>query len=237
MSAEVLSGFVIGLVGSMHCVGMCGPIALALPRGYDSKWHLVMGRLTYNLGRITTYALLGILAGVLGSTLAMAGFQRWLSIGLGVAILIAVLFPVRLLHRFIPQGITVTVVDAARKRMGALFQRRGVASLYLIGVLNGFLPCGFVYVAMAAAAVTGSVINSIIYMALFGLGTTPIMLATALAGNFVGMGIRRWIHRLIPVGAIILAILLILRGMSLGIPYISPDLNPDPTTGEHPCCH
>ncbi|MFH1687125.1 MAG: sulfite exporter TauE/SafE family protein [bacterium] len=237
MSPEILSGFIIGLVGSLHCVGMCGPIAIALPRGYSSTWRLVLGRLTYNLGRVTTYALLGVVAGLLGRTLALAGFQRWLSITLGVAILLGVLLPLHLWRRHLPQGVAIGIVDAVRKRMGNLFQRRGAGSLYFIGVLNGLLPCGFVYVAMAAAAVTGTVVNAVIYMILFGLGTTPIMLATALVGNVIGMGVRRWMHRLIPVGALFLAALLILRGLSLGIPYVSPDLSPGHSTTEHPSCH
>ena len=89
--------------------------------------------------------------------------------------------------------------------------------------------------ALAGAAATGGVVQGALFMSLFGLGTFPIMLATSLFGPLLGQGIRNALNRLLPVGAVALALLLILRGMSLGIPYISPDLSRQGTAQETSC--
>ena len=94
--------------------------------------------------------------------------------------------------------------------------------MFLFGIINGFLPCGFVYVALAGAMTTGDFISGALFMSLFGLGTIPIMLGTSLVGKFVTRGLRSKMNKLIPVFAIVLAIIFILRGLSLGIPYLSP---------------
>ena len=118
-----------------------------------------------------------------------------------------------------------------------LFARKGHTALFTIGLLNGLLPCGFVYIGLAAAAATGTVINAAFYMALFGLGTVPVMLVTCLAGKMISVNIRHRLLKLLPVGAMVLAALLILRGLSLGIPYISPVLKSTYTESADPCCH
>jgi len=234
---ELWGGLAFGFLGSLHCVGMCGPIALALPLGYASRGTLLISRILYNLGRIITYGLLGIVAGLLGKTIAMAGFQQTLSIVLGVGIAIVVLTPARLVQRIAPPGITGRLFGKLKSTWGRLFKSKSTFALLIIGILNGFLPCGFVYMAMAAAAATGSVQMSVGYMLLFGFGTFPIMLITSLSGKILGARIRRSFQRLIPAGALVLAVLLILRGLSLGIPYISPDLDKQKMASGEMKCH
>ena len=236
MSPEIWAGFAIGFLGSVHCIGMCGPIALALPTGFPSKSQLILSRALYNSGRVLTYAALGAVTGMLGKTIAMAGFQRSLSIAAGVTILLMVILPSRFTQRLLPARAVGIVTDRVKRAWGRLFQKKALSSLFAIGILNGFLPCGFLYIGLAGAAATGGVLSGSGYMAMFGLGTVPAILATSLFGGLLTTRVRMFFLRLIPVGGVVLALLLILRGMSLGIPYISPVMDQQ-TSGQHPCCH
>ncbi len=221
---ELWTALVIGLAGSLHCIGMCGPIAIALPGTAERKWYYATGRLTYNLGRIVTYAALGAVCGLVGHTIFVAGYQESLSIFLGVLILLGLLLPSKYGKYITGAKVHEALNLRLRKVWGKLMSRHTIGSMFVIGLLNGFLPCGLVYVALAGSVATGSVLGGAAYMSLFGLGTIPVMFAMSLFGTLVGVGVKRTINRLLPVGVIILASLFILRGLSLGIPYISPNL-------------
>ena len=227
---ELWTAFLLGLAGSAHCAGMCGPLALALPTGGKHGLALAPGRALYNAGRVTTYCLLGVVFGLIGRSLALAGVQRWVSIGLGVAILFGV---------FVARARALTVKFALpvawlKQVLGRLLQRQSLAAQYWFGVLNGLLPCGLVYIACVGSAATGGLFSGVEYMLVFGLGTVPMMLALSLAGQALPFAFRLRLQRLIPVCLALVAVLLILRGLSLGIPYLSPDL-----MGDQPgaCCH
>lgn len=224
---DLCYAFILGLFGSLHCAGMCGPLTIALPTAKPSFGSFVSGRLAYNLGRIVTYCCLGLLFGLAGKALWIAGLQRWLSIGVGTLLLTGLFASRRLILR---QPVTV-IVEQLKRRMSFLMRRRSQLSLGLLGLLNGLLPCGLVYVAAAGALATGGVLKGAGYMFLFGLGTAPMMLAISLSGSLFPISLRLKLRRAIPVSVFILATLLILRGMSLGIPYVSPDL-----ASGHPCC-
>ena len=214
------TAFTLGLVGSLHCAGMCGPLALALPSCGKSPVGFLLGRTAYNLGRILTYCLFGFAFGLLGRTLAVAGFQRWVSIALGIAVLVG-LFASK------TPGLSwhlSGLVGCLKSSMSGLLRRRSYASLALLGLLNGLLPCGLVYVACAGATATGDVPAAVGYMAAFGAGTLPMMLALSLSGKLVPFSLRLKLQKAIPASAFLLALLLILRGMALGVPYLSPNL-------------
>src|ERR1035437_751084 len=228
-SMDLWTAFLLGLVGSLHCAGMCGPLALALPAAGNSTPTYVLGRVAYNAGRIITYCLLGIVFGLMGLTFLLAGLQRWVSIALGVALLLG-LFASRRLARWNP---VTSAVNQLKSRMSVLLRRRSFAALAILGLLNGLLPCGLVYVACAGAAATGGVFAGARYMAAFGAGTVPMMLVISLSGKLVPPSLRLKLVKAIPVCVFLLGTLLILRGMSLGIPYLSPDLS---GTGAS-CCH
>jgi sulfite exporter TauE/SafE len=236
MTPEIWAGFAIGFLGSIHCIGMCGPIALALPTGYPSKAKLLFSRILYNGGRVFTYASLGAISGMLGKTVAMAGFQRSLSIAAGVTILLMVIIPSRFTRRYLPAKTVGKATEHLKHLWGRLFRRKGLSSLLVIGILNGFLPCGFLYIGLAGAAATGGILTGSGYMAMFGLGTVPAIFATSMFGGLLTTRVRVFFLRLLPIGGIVLALLLILRGMSLGIPYVSPIMDQQ-TAGQHPCCH
>ena len=214
------TGFLIGLVGSLHCAGMCGPIALFLPNPGRSPVTRLVGRLIYNGGRLLTYAFLGMLSGMAGQAFFMAGWQRWLSIGLGVFLILGLFLPyaTRLSNRLILS------VGKLRAVMGALLKKRSYSGLGLIGVLNGFLPCGLVWAACAGAAATLDVFHGMLYMVCFGVGTVPMMFAMGLAGAHLQRKIILRLKPLVTCSLVLMAVLLIMRGLSLGIPFISPDL-------------
>lgn len=213
------TGLLFGFLGSAHCAGMCGPIAVALPGSNERGLSLLTGRLLYNTGRTATYMFMGVLAGLLGLGAALAGYQGALSIAAGVVILVMLLFR----SRFLSTG-SFFRSPAIKQLFGRLLSSPGKGSLFSLGLLNGFLPCGLVYLALAGSAAAGSLINSVLYMGLFGLGTIPMMMALSLAPGWLKPAARQRLNRFIPVGAALIAILLILRGLSLGIPFISPDL-------------
>lgn len=230
---------VTGLVTSLHCIGMCGPIAVALPLGNKSWAHRLAGSLTYNLGRTITYAILGAIFGLLGQGIMMAGFHQWASIIIGILMILSVVFPFlfkdkRKIESFL-FGYTGKLIGKFRK----LFAISSFPSLFLIGLLNGLLPCGPVYVAIAGALNTGGMISGIIYMIIFGLGTIPIMLAIPLLGNLIGTKIRKKFSWVLSAFIVLLGILFILRGLSLGIMYVSPKskmLEPHVMMEKQNCC-
>ncbi len=226
---ELWTAFILGLVGSLHCAGMCGPLALALSATGNSQTTFVLGRIAYNSGRVITYSLLGALFGVIGQTLALAGLQRWLSLAAGIAILIAFFATTK----FALNTRISHAVDILKSALGKLLHRRTFNSLLLLGMLNGLLPCGLAYVACAGAAATGELLSGIQYMFFFGLGTVPMLLSIGLLGKKLHFALRLKFQKLIPICFVLLGVLLILRGLSLGIPYVSPDLSAG--SGCHTC--
>lgn len=220
--------FFLGLLGSLHCAAMCGPLMLALPVLSGGVGRFVSGRIIYQVGRVMTYSILGVGAGLVGRSIFVVGLQRWLSIGLGMAILLAFLVS----KKISVSAPVVRLVLWLKSAMSAQLQHRSLRALTLLGLLNGLLPCGLVYVALAGAVAQGSWLRSLGYMAAFGLGTTPMMLGISLSRKLFPVFLRTRLRGIIPVGICAVAGLLILRGMSLGIPYLSPDLSP----GAASCC-
>jgi sulfite exporter TauE/SafE len=210
--------FALGLLGSLHCAAMCGPLLLALPVAAGGAGRFIAGRLVYQSGRVLTYTLLGVFAGLFGQSILLAGFQRWLSLALGVAVLIGFFVS----KKVAVSAPVVRLVLGLKTLMAAQLQRRDLLSLALLGLLNGLLPCGLVYVALAHAATAKSLSLAVAQMAVFGLGTLPMMLAIGLSGRMFPPALRLKLRAAIPVGVCLLAALLILRGLELRIPYVSP---------------
>ncbi len=234
MFSIFITAFLMGMIGSFHCVGMCGPLALSLPlHGFNSISRF-FGLLLYNLGRVVTYSFLGLLIGLFGNSLKMAGLQQWLSILAGLVILIYLLYIK--FGIFGSSNYFSSFFEIVRKKLGELYFKKSLGTVFLIGILNGFLPCGFVYLAFAGAIATGDAAGSIVFMAAFGLGTIPMMWSVSFLGNYFGVSFSRKIKKLYPYAMLLVSCLLIIRGLSLGIPYLSPVI--EIKNGVvHSCCH
>ena len=170
MTLLFLTAFMLGIMGGFHCIGMCGPLALSLPYKNNTIVDKVVGATLYNSGRVVSYALLGVVFGVIGQSASLFGFQQLLSVILGVSIILFIIFS-KAANRSFLSTMGNTVFSNIRKGIGMLFKQRTNRSLVSIGLLNGLLPCGLVYLAIAGAVSTGSIIKSSLFMASFGLGT------------------------------------------------------------------
>jgi sulfite exporter TauE/SafE len=218
----ILTGLTFGFLGSFHCIGMCGPIALALPLKSKEKLYYVGSRLTYNLGRVLTYATLGAIVGFFSNMISISGYQQSLSIAMGGLLLLSLGWKQfrALIQKM--EALPTKFIGNVTKRIKQLFGQGGYGPLFLIGLLNGLLPCGFVYMALATALTFGSIEGSLLFMTGFGLGTIPAMLGISLAGGLISVGMRQKLQKLSPYFIAIVGIILILRGLNLGIPFISP---------------
>ena len=217
---ELWTAFLLGLAGSLHCAGMCGPLLLSLPMGDGGIGRLAVRRLIYHAGRVLTYGLLGVVFGFLGQALGLAGLQRWVSLGAGILILAGLFaWPARVGIRWAARP-----VGWLKSAFGGLLRQRSGGAQFLLGGLNGLLPCGLVYVACASASATGGWWRGLEYMVVFGLGTLPMLFGLGLAGRYLHGWLQPRLRFFVPVCLAAMAALLILRGLSLGIPYLSPDL-------------
>lgn len=219
---ELWTAFLLGLGGSLHCVGMCGPLALALPGGRAGVLQFALGRLLYNGGRIVTYALLGGFFGLAGGVLGLAGLQQALSVVLGIGLLVSAGLWFARRRLVVVQLPFNSLVAVLKGKLGGLLRRERRGGLVLIGLLNGLLPCGLVYMGLMGSLATAGAWRGMVYMAVFGAGTLPLMLATVAIGRIVQP--QRWLalRQLVPVGLALLGVLLVLRGLALDIPFVSP---------------
>lgn len=216
-----LSALSLGLLGSFHCAGMCGPLVFMLPGNSESPADILKGRFIYNLGRVLTYVAIGLLFGMFGLALTLKGFQRELSVMTGVIIVITVLITSGKKERIKAYQLASSFAGPIRKKLKILFSMKTYFALFLIGVLNGLLPCGFVYLATAGAVSTGSVYGGMAYMALFGLGTFPVMMTISVAANLIGIKFKTIFSKLSPLISIALAIFLIYRGTDMKTDHLN----------------
>lgn len=212
------TAFSIGLLGSLHCVGMCGPIALALPYSGRSHWALLGRILLYQFGRIITYAILGLLIGIIGKGVFLAGFQTQLSLALGILLLGAALFSINIESKLLRIPVINHLNSWTKKKIGYYLGKSSPGTFAVIGLLNGLLPCGLVYMAIVGAVGAGTIWHSSAYMILFGLGTLPLMLLTSLAGQFIKLKWRSLIRKLVPAFLLVFAVLFIIRGLNFDLP-------------------
>ncbi len=232
----LIAAISLGFLGSFHCIGMCGPIAMALPLGRETKFKRVTGGIVYNLGRVSTYGVFGLLFGLLGRGFVIGGYQQILSVSLGVIILLGLLLPSRATSFLGLTKVILPMVTKVKSLLGNLFKQKSYTSLFAIGVLNGLLPCGLVYLGVAGAIAAGDAWKGSLFMMMFGLGTLPAMLFVSLASSSISVEWRSKVRKAVPVFVGAMACVLILRGMNLGIPYVSPELSKTDCT-KHSCCH
>lgn len=227
-------GFFMGLLGSVHCIGMCGPLVMALPIAHMKPFQKVLATTLYHIGKLTTYGVLGLLAGLFGKQIPFYNVQQHLSVVLGLIMLIYVIWVFYLHPKRNTQFLKFDWLNQKIvKALGYLFKKRGAFSFIWIGLLNGLLPCGMIYLALASSWASQSVVQSGLFMVLFGIGTMPALLLAAFGGQLLGFAFRQRIQKALPYILTSMGVLLILRGMNLGIPYISPILDGDGTASCH----
>lgn len=222
--AMLISGLVLGVAGSLHCIGMCGPLCLMLPVQQASPGRKAMLILSYHGGRIFTYSLLGLLIGLAGRTSYLAGYQRWFSIIAGSLALMMALLYFFTRQRFETKYFGRYYNTVRQLIIRALQKAGSFPGSLMLGAANGLLPCGMVYMAMLAAVSFTTIPESVLFMTLFGAGTLPTLFITTWAGQQLKWKNRLAIQRLIPYFILITGCLLVFRGLNLGIPFLSPHI-------------
>ena len=218
----LISALVLGLMGSLHCIGMCGPIAFMLPVNQNNKYKKAGQVFIYHFGRLMAYGVIGGLFGLLGKGLYIFGIQQKLSILVGVLMILAVIIPNTSISRFGLEKPLYRIIRKIKNSLGKALKKKTADTFLTIGFLNGFLPCGLVYMALLGAIAMGTAVEGSLYMILFGLGTVPLMTAAVYLSGVLKDSAKQRIRKLIPVFVVIIGVLFIIRGMGLGIPYVSP---------------
>jgi len=222
----LFSALILGLLSSLHCIGMCGPIAMMLPLDSSNAAKRVMQLLLYHAGRLFSYGTLGLVFGILGKGLYLAGLQQQLSIIAGVAIIAIVMIPERKFAQYNFSKPVYRIISKVKTGLGSKLRQKSNKAFFMVGLLNGFLPCGLVYAALFGAIAMQSVGYGSLYMVLYGTGTIPLMSLVVLAGGMFTPLQRNTLNKLVPYAMVFMGMLFIVRGLGLGIPFLSPsDIN------------
>ncbi len=226
------TAFTIGLFGSLHCAGMCGPIAMAISGA--GRRGIIGNALLYNLGRMVTYSLLGAIIGIVGKGIYFAGLQKYMAIGIGVALLLIAVFSINMESKIVAIPGFNALIFRVKSQLGRLLKGQSRYAAFFIGMTNGLLPCGLVYMAIVGALSTGDWASGAAYMMLFGAGTVPMMLLTGLAGNFASLRARNILRKAYPAFLLLFALLFLFRGFNFHVPG---DFFFWEKMGDIPMCH
>ncbi len=227
----------LGFLGSLHCVGMCGPIALALPFNNKNGFNRISGGLVYSFGRITTYAFIGLLFGTFGKGLSLVGLHQWISILVGTIMVLSVIFSSNQFHGFKLSRYIIKATNVLRSFMFKYLRKEGTFALYIFGILNGALPCGLVYMAVLGSMASANPLHGALFMMLFGLANSPALLAIVWAKGLLKSEYLTRIRRAIPAFVVIMGLIFVIRGLGLGIPYLSPKAEALLPVSEAKSCH
>lgn len=211
----LLSAFFFGLISSFHCIGMCGPIAMMLPVDRSNEAKRILQILLYHFGRLTAYGSLGFIFGLLGKGFYLAGMQQQLSIMVGIFMILVVIIPEKIFMKYNFSKPVYKMIFRVKSSLGKQFKKKSNTALFTIGLLNGFLPCGLVYAALFGALAMQNMSLGVLYMILYGLGTIPMLSAAVFMSNFLSSNFRNKLQKVIPIVAILIGVLFILRGMGL----------------------
>lgn len=232
-TAAILMAFLMGFTGSLHCAGMCGPIIWIMPFQVFSGLQKMLAIALYHIGRISVYAFMAV---VLHSfkELFNPRVQQYVSVFSGVLLLVAGIIT------FVP-GHSIKFKlpwsEPVKKMLGKVIGNPGLGAIGAAGVLNGLLPCGLVYMALSATMAMPSATGAAMLMYVFGVGTMPMLVGITLLKskmNFVkGVNIKRFA----PVIVFSFGLLFVLRGLNLGIPYLSPKVEMTAKEVKSSCCH
>ncbi len=215
---ELILVFLGGVLGSGHCLGMCGGFAVAIGSSATSRGTMLASQLIYTLGRIFTYSVLGAVVGYAGIRLTaangyLAHTQAALALVAGVLLIGQGLITIGWLRW--PRRSGKSVGCMASSWFASFFRQRGAWATFGAGLMTGFLPCGLVYSFLALAAASGSLAQSLLYMAAFGAGTAPLMILTGCGSHMIGLRARQTMFRLAACCVILTGGLSVARGVQL----------------------
>ena len=245
-TALIITALGLGFASGFHCIGMCGPIALSMGLTRQQAAKFYIQNLTYQFGRIVTYAILGAILGIVGKGFQLAGFQSYLSIVAGALLIAMALFSFGGKDFASKIPAVNSALLKVKISLGKLLTKADLKSRFLTGILNGLLPCGMVYMALTASLAAGGIWQGAGFMALFGIGTLPFMFGVVMAGGMMTQAFRLKVLKIVPVVMILLGGLFILRGLEVGIPYLSPkkealqikhNSSKAHDKGDHSSCH
>jgi sulfite exporter TauE/SafE len=231
MISNFLVGLLLGLAGSLHCIGMCGPLVMLFPLNGTSKCLGLINSLVYQLGRVLVYVLLGLLFGAVFQIIDLKYFERYFSIGIGILFFVLWVREVSIKTKSTRNSFQAIILNL----FGKVLQLKSYFGMFLGGMMNGLLPCGLVYGALLAAFGTGTTQGSMIFMFGFGLATIPSMILLSFFKNAITIKFRQKLSKMLPWWLLILGIWFLLRGMNLGIPFISPQFT-GIHGGQQSCC-
>lgn len=229
------TAFLLGLLGSFHCIGMCGPIAFMLPLDRTNATTKYSQVFLYHFGRLVTYGIIGLCFGLIGKSLNLFGFQQQLSILIGITMILLTLVPSKFLNRFSISKPFYRIISKIKNGLGNQLKKRTPDTFFTIGFLNGWLPCGLVYMAVFGAIALGDIGKGSLYMLFFGIGTIPLMTSAVFLGNIITVKARQRIRSMIPIFVVLIGFLFILRGLGLGIPFLSPAPNMEVVNANYNC--
>jgi uncharacterized protein len=231
-SFSIIIAVTMGLAGSLHCAGMCGPIIWVMPFQMLSGYKKWLGIALYHFGRISVYALMGL---VLHSFSAMfhPQWQQYISVALGIVLLLIGIIS------FMPgrKSFTLPWAGFVKNKLGHFIGNPSLFSLLVSGTLNGLLPCGLVYMALSAAVTADTALQSMVLMYAFGAGTLPMLITLTILKNKVSFLRMQHIKKLVPAIILVFGCIFVLRGMNLGIPYLSPKVVVEHHEVKATCCH
>lgn len=227
----IIPAFLIGLGGSLHCIGMCGPLMFSSLINNTNGSISFIDWLLYQSGRIIIYAIWGIVFGAIGTSARWFGLQQNISLNLGIGMLV-ILVLTKLFPAFERKFSNILLAQFWKSKLLSLLQSKTKGSDFIAGMLNGILPCGLVYVALAGATAVQEPIKGGLFMIVFGIGTLPLLSALLFFGKSMQVSVRKYITKWYPALIGLMAIMLIIRGMNLGN-FFSPAILPGNGTIVH----
>jgi len=214
------SAFLIGLAGSVHCVGMCGPLALAIPgASKDKGFTFFLRTIAYQISRISGYGVLGLIVGFFSQGMQITGIQPYFSLLSGIILLFLGFFGIiPEVNAFSKYPIIQHFQVKINRIIGTVMTNEHFSTPFVLGFLNAMLPCGMIYIAMGTGLSSGNMSEAALYLISFGLGTLPLMFMMSLSGQFLSLQMRRSWQKTIPIIFMISGIILIYKGMNIDLP-------------------
>lgn len=226
----IIAAIILGLGGSLHCVGMCGPLIISIPFEQNTGIKKITAIIVYFFSKAAIYAVMGAFFALIGWSFKIITLQQWLSVVAGIFIILFAVYPLYFQKKLASINFFAALKTSFKKNM----LQNTLWSYMQLGALNALLPCGLIYTALLAAAATSSVLKGTLFMFIFGITSAIPLMVLAIAKTGINMSLRQKLRPVTMYLSIIIGLLLIIRGLGLGIPYLSPVYGPH---GEVISCH